>query len=294
MQKGKGAYIRATFKNGNNLIGVMCTIPGIPLSLLSATLRALHDRGYNALLMNDDADFARQFESVEMFKQKKVSSVIFRPIISDTEYERNLDTLTKLKQSGIPTVQLDCYFEEPNLDYVTSNNFEASYILTKYLIKKGCSRIAYLKASRCSSSEQRIAGYRRAIEEHGIKFNESLVKSITAKVGGIKIPIENIIEGVAKIKQMPDAFIANDDEACLKVTQWLLARGAKIPEDVAITCFDAPRAAISPIRFTAVNQPFEKMADKAVQMAIDRINGKAELKTKKIVLKSRFVIGAST
>ena len=46
----------------------MCTIPGIPLSLLSATLRALHDRGYNALLLNDDADFARQFESVEMFK----------------------------------------------------------------------------------------------------------------------------------------------------------------------------------------------------------------------------------
>jgi len=83
----------------------------------------------------------------------------------------------QLRRDAFPLVFLDRYYSALDVDRVAFDDEEAGYALTKILIKTGHRRIGIITGEEvdASSVRSRIQGYRRALEEAGLLYDEELV-----------------------------------------------------------------------------------------------------------------------
>lgn len=82
-----------------------------------------------------------------------------------------------LLERQFPFVMVDRYHPQLNSDHVIFDDFEAGYNLTKLLIKQGHKKIAILTSHEVSvtSVQERLRGYRQAIENSSHDYDEELV-----------------------------------------------------------------------------------------------------------------------
>ena len=60
-------------------------------------------------------------------------------------------------------------------DYVLMDNFEAAYLATSHLVKRGHRQIAFLTwDARAASLKERLRGYQAALQEQGIPIDRRL------------------------------------------------------------------------------------------------------------------------
>ncbi|MGC9468677.1 MAG: GntR family transcriptional regulator [Anaerolineae bacterium] len=83
----------------------------------------------------------------------------------------------ELQERRFPLVLLDRYYREQETDQVTFDDEEAGYAITKSLIDRGHRSIAVFPGDevRVSSVRGRMQGYRRALEEAGIAYDEDMI-----------------------------------------------------------------------------------------------------------------------
>lgn len=89
----------------------------------------------------------------------------------------NTDLYRDLKAQGFPLVMIDRYSPEVPTDYVIFDGRSAAYQLTDILIKNGHRRIAILLSNepKMTSVQNRLRGYREALEAHGLDYDEGFV-----------------------------------------------------------------------------------------------------------------------
>lgn len=90
---------------------------------------------------------------------------------------QNIDLYRRLQDDGFPFVMVDRYYPQVETDRVVFDDEDAAFTLTSRLLKRGHSRIAVVPHHEVevTSVRNRINGYRRAIEEHGLDYDENLV-----------------------------------------------------------------------------------------------------------------------
>lgn len=83
----------------------------------------------------------------------------------------------EIRDLGYPLVLLDRYYPEFETDWVAFDDEDAGYNLTKLLIKKGHRKISVFTGQEVeiSSVRSRIRGYRRALEEAGLTYDEDAI-----------------------------------------------------------------------------------------------------------------------
>ncbi len=85
---------------------------------------------------------------------------------------------TSLQELGIPIVLVERHHPSVTADRVVFNDEEATYTMTTRLIEQGHSRIAVVVPqfdNTSSTIRDRLLGYRRALTEHQLTYNEDLV-----------------------------------------------------------------------------------------------------------------------
>ncbi|MDD3154400.1 MAG: GntR family transcriptional regulator [Victivallaceae bacterium] len=88
---------------------------------------------------------------------------------------RDREFVQTLSESHFPFVLLDIFFEELNSSVVCANVFLGGYQLGKYLAERGCRRIASVIWNHTQNpAKQRLDGFRQALAESGIEWDESL------------------------------------------------------------------------------------------------------------------------
>ena len=117
---------------------------------------------------------------------------------------------------------------------------------------------------------QREAGYRDALEAHGISMDPALVG-----MGGF-----NQEEASAVVQQWLiqgiefDAVFAGDDDAAAGVLSALHRAGKRIPQDVKVTGFDdSPVAPYLLPPLTTVRAPIEQVGREAVSQLVRLVRG---------------------
>lgn len=182
--------------------------------------------------------------------------------------------ISRLYQMGMPMVLL---YRTPPADlpipYVMFENKRGARELIDHLITvHGRKRIAYLRGPEGNEdSEWRERGYREALAQHNIPFDDDLVG-----VGGFdadiaRAAIQNwLLDGLDF-----DAVFAGDDEAALGVMSALRDAGKRIPDDVAVVGFDDINSAkLTTPPLTTVRAPIEAAAAEAAQALLAQIKGK--------------------
>ena len=253
--------------------------------------------GFRLVIRNSEANLDKEKQAVEELMKSGVNGLIIYPVVK--KGKGNVDIFKRLKTQNFPFVLVDRYFEELDTDYVGVDNLNGLYLITKHLISSGHSRIAHLMTpSQCTTVNDRLKGYQKALAENGIAFDESLVKSISFSEDlrdNHYQEIVKILRNWMHLKESPTAITTTGDGSTVTVLRNLVSMGVKIPEDIALTGFDdIDMAALVEVPLTTVRVPMRDIGIRAAEIITKRVKKKIPEKNQRVVLPVELVVRAST
>lgn len=179
-------------------------------------------------------------------------------------------TVMRLLESGKPTVLIGHNPYYPELHSVDVDHFRGALTATSYLIAQGRRRIAFVTPPTRSINHNRMRdGYARALLQHGLPVDPSLI-----------IEVDDSYDPHAALARLlgqpvlPDAIFASSDDIANAILAALRQRAVAVPEQMAVASFDdLPIAQRSEPPLTAVHQPVEELAERAVTLLLQAIEG---------------------
>jgi LacI family transcriptional regulator len=258
-------------------------------SVLAGVEKVTTAAGYDLIIAHSSENFTKEIANAKNLFEKRVDGLI-ASLSFDT---KNLDHFKPFKNKGVPVIFFDRVEQDGNNTVVIIDNRKCGYQATQHLIEQGCKRIVHVTSSlKRNVYSQRFMGYKDALFDAGIPFDESLliVNDLSEKAG-----IESAMQ-MLKMKPLPDAaFITNDFVAavCMRT---LKENGIKIPEDIAIVGFnnDAIGKLIEPA-LTTINYPGIEMGEIAAHNLINHLKGIGNIQnTNTIIIRSNLIIRKSS
>jgi len=150
----------------------------------------------------------------------------------------------------------------------------------------GYRKIAFIRGPGVNEeAEDRYRVYREVLADHGLPFNPELVTlgNFQASSGAESIRTMMDVRRVAF-----DAIVAANDFMALGALDALMARGVRIPQDVAIIGFDDIREGrFAPSPLTTVRQPLDRQGKLALELALAQLEG--ETITDHVILNTELV-----
>ncbi len=135
----------------------------------------------------------------------------------------------------IPMVFMDFYDDEEVVDSVVSASFNGMYRMTDYLIKNGHTKVAFVGTVMYTESiTDRYFGYCKALMEHGIEVRQDWIVQDRDYNDGV-IGIEYKLQ---LPKDMPTAFVCNNDVTAYALIRRLEERNYHVPEDISVVGYD--------------------------------------------------------
>lgn len=149
---------------------------GFFCNLTDALCKKAKEVGYDLLIFNtgEDADLERRY--LELCKMYQIDGIL----MSACDNNANIDYIYKLKQEKTPVVFVDRYIYDLDCSFVTSDNYESSYILTEKLINRGHKNILFLyhgEVQFTSVVKARFEGYQAAMIERGLSPIKEIIYS---------------------------------------------------------------------------------------------------------------------
>lgn len=229
--------------------------------------KGVEDAGYEAgvsvMLCNSDGKIDRELRYLKLLRDKQVEGVV---LIATTP---EVDHLAGIVDRRIPAVVF--YREVPQFDVDTLlvDNFGGGYLATRHLIELGHVCIACVApASVDSPSSLRVTGFRRAMEDAGLRIDEDLIFHGDNRFAGGHDGAEHLL-----VTGKPfTAIFAGNDVMALGALRTLQQRGISVPGDVSVVGFDGIALGdfVTP-SLTTVLQPRYEAGRTAFRLLLERI-----------------------
>lgn len=258
-------------------------------SVLAGIEKASTEAGYDLIIAHSSESAVKEAANARNLFHKRVDGLI-ASLAFDTE---NLDHFRPFSEKGVPVIFFDRVEQDSNSPSVVIDNTRCGYLATDHLIRQGCKRVALVTASlKRNVYAQRFKGYRDALFDHELPFDESLVMvSDLSEQAGI-----DAARQMLAMNPRPDgAFITNDFVAAVCI-RTLKEGGVRIPEDMAIVGFnnDAIGKLIEPT-LTTINYPGMDMGEIAARTLINHLRRVADIRqTNTIIIRSELIVRNSS
>ncbi|GAA5064141.1 LacI family DNA-binding transcriptional regulator [Thermocatellispora tengchongensis] len=231
-------------------------------------------RGRLSLICTTGGDAAREVSILQMTREQGAEAVILvGGVVADEEYlARTRRQAYALAEAGSRLVLcgrpgLGEGVPAPVVDY---DNAGGARAVTEHLLGAGHRRIAFLGAAPGhSTAEGRVAGYRRALAEHGLAPDPELeIPAGPGRSEGYRALRRRLEAGGPAFT----AVVAGTDLAAAGALQALREHGLRVPEDVSVAGYDdVPPAA--ELGLTTVRLPYHELGRAAVRLALARADG---------------------
>ena len=228
---------------------------------------AARSHNYRILVNTGHGKPSQEAEVVETFLELRVDGLILiHPLVSD-------DDLARIAQT-VPTVVVGRDTSSMGIDSVEADEMAGGTMATQHLIGLGHRRIVYVNVApdvQSWSSRQRSGGYLSAMAAAGLEtlmievVSEGVLPSLTALFRSAKLA--------------PTAFFAYNDMTATSLERTLRTMGLRTPEDVAVVGYDNTiLASAGSIGLTSVDQSRAHHGNLALDMVLERINGREPLR----------------
>lgn len=231
----------------------------------AGVLAYCRQEGYELLIH----PFGRGNESVlpeieKVVHRSNLDGVILTPYFS--EWVQLLDFLDGIK---LPYARVTAVRDDLRSPFVSCDDFDAAFRMTKYLIALGHRRIGFIKGHpRHNSAAERHAGYVAAMEAEGIAVSPDLVTQgdysfVSGEAGG-----RALLDSGAGVT----AIFASNDDMAAGALRMAHQRKLAIPDDISIVGFDDADIArkLWPA-LTTVRQPVRELAAQASALLISSL-----------------------
>jgi LacI family transcriptional regulator len=255
----------ARSSSGSGAIGV--AIATLSNYYFSETVRAIEaacaKSGLMMILVNTQRDPEQELKAVKALHERRVDGIVLA-----SEYDPENRVFNYLKANKIPTVLIDRLLST-SFDQVGVENKHSSQELIAHLIKLGHRRIGMVSGRLTqSSSHERIDGYRAALADAGIEYEDQLVCCGESAIA----PAMEATRHLLSLEHPPTAIMTANNLMTIGAMQALREAGLEVPKDIALVGFDDFdwADAFSP-RLTVVAQPLEELGAQAVKLLLKRI-----------------------
>ena len=248
--------------------------------------------GFSVMFCNTDESEKVEARYLLMLIERQVDGVLLVPA-------RSSGTSFQLLQAHhMPVVVLDRRVAARNVDSVLCDSEEGAHALTRHLVDLGHRRIAVLTGRRdVSTSVDRVAGCRRALEEAGLALDDRLVHYGGFNFGGLNQADGHRMaeEVLAAEGERPTAIFAANNFIAFGAIRALREAGVRVPEDMSVVAFDdLPEGWVAEPFLTVAAQPASEIGRRAAAMLLDRISGDLDASGESIVLPVELIIRRSS
>jgi len=244
------------------------------------------DAGFNVIFCNTDESEAEQHKYLRVLLQKQVDGVLLVPARSTSE------PIEFIQEQRTPVVVLDRRVPDAQADVVRCDSEGGAYQLVRLLLSLGHRRIGMLSGPPgVSTAEDRIAGYRRALAEAGLRGGaESVYFGEFTQASGYEMA-----QRALAATPRPTALFAGNNFIAIGALRALRDAGLRVPEDVALVGFDdLPAALVIEPFLTVAAQPAYEMGQRATALLLVRLSGQAPEAYQEIVLPTEVIVRKSS
>ena len=220
----------------------------------------------------DEVDVA-----LELVKEKRLAGIIFLG-----GYFSHSDE--KLRKLHIPFIlsTVGCApdgMHHDNYSSLSVDDEKEGYRMTDYLIRQGHTRIAILAArpNDASIGKMRLNGYKRALKDHGIRVDETLICHMPEEIKSYSME-----SGYVMTRKLMDsgkeftAIFALSDTMAVGACRAISEEGKNVPRDYSVAGFDGIELCsyYNPT-LTTIRQPVQDIAEESVKLLFDILAGRS-------------------
>jgi LacI family transcriptional regulator len=264
-------------------------IPEIVNSFYTTIVRGVEDvanqHGRQVIIGNTDENVEKEKAYVDVVVGSRSEGAIVAPAGSTSRH------LKRLIDHHVPTVLIDRSVDGFAADVVQGDNVGGATALTNHLLDLGHRRIALVNGDlETSTAQLRAEGFRHALLRAGIEIDERLISSGTWFIDDAERRVQQLMGSDVPFTAI---FAANNFMA-IGALRALRTGGRRVPEDVALVCFDEIEVAaeIDPF-LTVMAQPAYTMGRLAMQLLLDRLDGTETGSPREVILPPRLLIRRS-
>lgn len=176
-------------------------------------------------------------ESLEKLVQQLKSQARVAGVVLTSPFSENEALLKQLNDHDLKYVRVISapLPAEPEANTVYVDDCAGARQVTEHLVDLGHRDIACIMgAADHYSSQERIKGYRQALNDKGIEVDNSLI-STSAYTFDAGV---SMTHALLKRSSVPTAILAGNDEMAVGALSAVRAAGLKCPEDIAIAGFE--------------------------------------------------------
>lgn len=249
------------------------------------------ERGYSIVTCSTNESIEKEAKILDFLCTGSVDGVIISTVAGETQLSDHIEHFQELLRMQVPLVMFDRVTEMIECDKVVVDDFEAGYKATKHFLETGCTSVAIVNPiPNTPIARLRVAGYKKALEEEGIDFNENFVVPVAAN-DDFDLTLSLSLD----LKKV-NGVLVFDEITTVKTMDFLRSKGYKIPDDISVIGFtngELSKYASPPV--TMISQHGRFIGETSANKLIDRIeqnDGQDGFETKTI--KTSLVVREST
>ncbi len=250
------------------------------------------ERGFAVMFCNTDESDDEEARNLRLLVERQVDGVLLVPAGSPRA------SIRLLRAHKVPLVVLDRRVPGQRVNNVRCDSEAGAHALAQHLIGLGHRRIGVLTGRRAiSTSADRVAGVRRALEEAGLTLDDALVRW-----GRFNFGDGNLADGYQMAESIltatddpPTALFAANNFIAFGTIRALGEMGLRVPDDISVVAFDdLPAEWVSDPFLTVAAQPAYEIGRRAAEIMIDSLVGQGTKTGQSVVLPFELIIRRST
>lgn len=246
--------------------------------------------GYRLLLHSTDAVAEDELAVVRSLGDRTSDGLIICPIRITDEH------IKALTNAAGPVVVIGSPPEDVPVDSVRADSVAGAAVAVRHLHATGRRRIAFVNGPADTvPGRNRARGYRAALAECGLRFDEELVVTTDFSIDAGTAAAERLL----RLGVRPDAVFCANDQLALGVVRALHSHGLRIPETIAVAGMDnssLAQAAWPPL--TSVDLRSSLRGRRAAELLLERLarqrSGEPDPPHRTTTAPPRLVVRAST
>ncbi|OKS87306.1 LacI family DNA-binding transcriptional regulator [Mucilaginibacter polytrichastri] len=278
-------------KKSSNIIGLI--VPRLNSNFMSDVIagieKVLNNNNYNVFISQSLETMTKEISNANDMLVNRVDGLMVSLAYDTT----NINHFEPFVKRNIPVIFFDRVFEQDDYPQIYIDNFKAAYEITAHLIKQGSKRIVHITASQLRNVySDRLAGYKKALEDNNLKFEEALViiNNLSSEAG------HEAANQILKMAPLPDAVFSANDICAVSCMQTLKKNGIRLPDDLLFAGFNNdPLTCVIEPNLTTINYKGYEMGEVAAKQMISRLMNKDEFQpAHNLILKYELIVRESS
>lgn len=263
-------YASSLRKRKSKTIGVV--IPEVVNSFFSQAINGIEsiakEKGYHVLIYLTHENLDNEKSILKDFESGRVDGVV----MSVSRETINSEHIKALIEKEVPVLFFDRVFNDVPTVKVITNDFESAYTATQHLIKSGCKNPHFVSiVSNLDIINCRLEGYKKALEDNGIKFsNTNIIQCTTNWEHNYNILMKKL-----SATKRPDGLLCSIENLSIIIYKVCEDLNLKMPDQLQTISFsNLDTASFLNPPLTTITQPAYEIGKTAAAIMVKALEKK--------------------